>query len=207
LFTASASGGDEESLTSGPFDFLPDWSSDGSKVVFVRGANYGAPRELWVVDVETLEQRRVFDRRLKRDLYSPKWSPDGLHIAFVTLSYQENQKNLWLVRADGSNLRQLPHVTDSGTLAWSPDGGRIAYGSRGDIYVVDVDGGRPRLLDQSGSRPVWSADGTRIAYFDHTTEDRYELTVRASDGGRKYPVEGAPEFHDGGDQFDWATCE
>jgi Tol biopolymer transport system component len=206
LFTATSSGSDVERLTSGPFDFMPDWSHDGSKVVFVRGENYGAPRELWVVDVETLEQERVLDRPLKRDLYSPKWSPDGGRIAFVTLSFKENQKNLWLVSSDGSELRQVPHIEDSGTVGWSPDGDQIAYSSGGDIYVVDVEGGRPRLLDQSGARPVWSTDGTRIAYFDHTTEDNYELTVRDSDGGRKYPVEGAPVFHDGGDQFDWATC-
>jgi WD40-like Beta Propeller Repeat len=40
LFTASSTGGDEQRLTDGPFDSEPDWSPDGSKVVFVR-SHYG----------------------------------------------------------------------------------------------------------------------------------------------------------------------
>jgi dipeptidyl aminopeptidase/acylaminoacyl peptidase len=36
LFTANSTGGDEERLTSGVYDYEPDWSPNGSKVVFVR---------------------------------------------------------------------------------------------------------------------------------------------------------------------------
>ena len=51
--------------------------------------------------------------------------------------------------------------------AISPDGKTVAFSYRGDIWLVDRDGGRARLLTSHAGHersPVWSPDGKEIAY-------------------------------------------
>ena len=51
--------------------------------------------------------------------------------------------------------------------AISPDGKTIAFSYRGDIWLVDRDGGGARLLTSHAGHersPVWSPDGKEIAY-------------------------------------------
>src|SRR5215210_6681576 len=55
----------------------------------------------------------------------------------------------------------------------SPDGSRIVFTRRwtdkindkyeSDVWMMNADGGRQRFIVK-GSQPVWSPDGTRIAY-------------------------------------------
>ena len=54
----------------------------------------------------------------------------------------------------------------------SPQGDKIAFTYKGDIYVVDVDGGLARQITTSTAYdyyPVWSNDGKNIAF----ASDRY----------------------------------
>ena len=211
LFVADADGTDVRRLTSGPYDYAPDWSPDGSEVAFVRyyfGAYTGdEEREVWTVDVETRRERRVVVDDHRRDVTMVRWSPDGARLAYVRAARGEID-NLWIVDADGSGGR-LVRVHAS-TVTWSPDGERIAYagthqGTEG-VFVIDADGDpEPRLLDTKATTPVWSADGDRIAYLDHVERLRWALTLRPSGGGRKTRIAGAPPFVF--DQtLDWATC-
>jgi dipeptidyl aminopeptidase/acylaminoacyl peptidase len=72
----------------------------------------------------------------------------------------------------------------------SPDGARIAY-ARGwvdrmndrhesSIWIMDADGGRNRFL-VDGSSPVWSPDGTRIAYTARGEPEGTQIFVRWMD--------------------------
>lgn len=64
--------------------------------------------------------------------------------------------------------------------------GRIAYAAERDgnvdIYISNPDGSERRLTNHSGDdyRPVWSADGSRIAY--HSLRDTWEIYVMNADG-------------------------
>jgi Tol biopolymer transport system component len=59
-------------------------------------------------------------------------------------------------------------AADDRAPAWSPDGTKIAFVRRGDIFVMDADGSNPTNLTNSQSMdnqgPAWSPDGTRIAF-------------------------------------------
>ena len=48
--------------------------------------------------------------------------------------------------------------------AWSPDAERLAFVTRGDLWVADADGSHRSLLVAAAEQPVWSPNGRRIAF-------------------------------------------
>lgn len=69
--------------------------------------------------------------------------------------------------------------------AISPDGSLIAFTYKGDIFTVPANGGnatRLTTLDSHDSAPVWSPDGSKIA-FASDREGSFDIFVMGSDGG------------------------
>ena len=97
-------------------------------------------------------------------LSPPVWSPDGDTIAYVRdgIAYVRDGRT-WTVSAGGADHRLF---LLSGTMRWSRDGTRIAYGSGNGIWTVNSDGAGPQQLTTSGAAPVWSPDGAKIAYVN-----------------------------------------
>ena len=71
------------------------------------------------------------------------------------------------MNADGSERRKLTGNASLGTLAWSPDGKKIAFvgksGGNSEVYVMNADGGPQQRLAH-GNDPAWSPDGQKIAF-------------------------------------------
>jgi len=77
---------------------------------------------------------------------------------------------IYTVNADGSGLT---HIADGMDPSWSVDGSRIAFSSWSEpwgIYTINADGSDERLLLSSNvaRAPVWSPDGTQIAFYFET---------------------------------------
>jgi dipeptidyl aminopeptidase/acylaminoacyl peptidase len=117
---------------------------------------------------------------LAKRMGAPVLSPDGTRAVFSVTepaySAADQSTDLWIVETDGSALpRRLTSSrgAESG-VAWSPDGGRLAFSARRDgddmaqIYVLDLAGGgeAQRVTSiQTGARaPRWRPDGGAILF-------------------------------------------
>jgi dipeptidyl aminopeptidase/acylaminoacyl peptidase len=147
----------------------PVWSFDGQTLAFVRGGEPnprdlplgGTPPQIWAITLGDTAPHLIGDGS------SPTPAPNGNTIAYVA------RNSIVLVPLDGSGKPQVV-VRDmgrDGSLAWAPDGKRLAFVSNraGHSLVGVYDLGTKSItwLAPSVDRdvgPVWSPDGSRIAF-------------------------------------------
>lgn len=123
---------------------------------------------------------------------SAQFSPDGKKIAYS--SNRTGSFEIWTCDNDGSNEKRLTFLAGYCTYPqWSPDGESIAFSfrkTRWEVYVISVNGGKPKRLESSpanspandgGAR--WSRDGKWI-YFQSDRDPSGQNQVW------KMPVEG-----------------
>jgi Tol biopolymer transport system component len=90
-----------------------------------------------------------------------------------------------------SDPRQPPSARATREAAWSPDGRKILYVSRGrntwDLYVINVDGSGQRMLTSVlSASAAWSPDGRKIAFRGRRKPDASRgLRVINADGSGK----------------------
>ena len=157
------------------------WSPDGARIAVSR---FGpeAPPDIAVINADGTGET-LLAATPRWDL-SPAWSPDGTRIAF--LSQIDVHVALYVVNADGSGLTELADAEQAflsefpSPPAWAPDGSMIAFVGPGepddagprssptsDVWVVRADGSDLRqVTDLPGAvaGPIWSPDGTRLAF-------------------------------------------
>lgn len=172
------------------------WSPDGTRIAFTDYRPDGS-RGLHVMDAEGATPAEVSSSLADAD--SPTWSPDGTKLAFTGFAGTSGYE-IYVVNADGTGLRPLTDEQDNGVdgafmPAWSPEGARIAYSvTRYDedsqtethgISVMDADGSDPIMITSSSDIdevPVWSPDGSTIAFLRKTSSGFPGVFVAGSAG-------------------------
>jgi Tol biopolymer transport system component len=184
----------------GPIAFVSD-----------RDSPVGGPvnDDIYVTD-ETGSQARRVTSHVAVDTF-PAVSPNGKEVAFISTRNDETNPNpgndfeIYVMDIEdddgdgnGNDLRRLTNdsFSDSTSLAWSPNGRKIAFQSArdgdNDIYVIDAEGGEPPINitgipDEPSTRidtqASFSPDGTKIAFFSSRTGggDIYVMNADGTD--------------------------
>ena len=138
----------------------------------------GGDAEIYVMNADGSGIEQLTDNESGDN--SPSWSPNGERIAF--LSDRDNDEDIYdiyVMNADGSHVQQLTDRCNNHFITWSPDGGHIAFESRGDIYVMNADGsgvgqltGRPQ---ESCAEAFLAVHDGEAGYFRRNADGSLEL--------------------------------
>jgi TolB protein len=139
------------------------------------------------------------------DHEDPAWSPDGTKIAFVLIKGSLEQ--IFLMSADGSGAEPLTSQEVRAIHpSWSADSKKVAYctdddlkppkKNDSDIYAIDLGNRLTTKIITGGvnTYPVWSADGSKMAFRRMLGDTNSEVFVANSDGSGAHNVTNNPAF-------------
>jgi TolB protein len=171
----------------GKVNLQPQWSPDDGKLAFTSYMN-GNP-DLYVANLTSGRITRLSARDGVN--IGASWHPSGKELV-ATLSPNGNSD---IYRLEADTGRILSRLTrDRGidvAASYSPDGKKIAFVSErsggAQIYIMNADGSGAKRVSFAGkynTDPVFSPDGTRLAYVSKTNNfDIY--TVKLDGTGLK----------------------
>ena len=182
----------------------PSWSPDGTKILFTRCAPANTPCDLYTMNADGTNQTNL-TASTKTEARAG-WSPDGTKIVFQSNPTAAGLYNLFIMNSDGTNVRQLTNSTNALDInsfaAFSPDGTKIAFVGRrnaatsaddDEIFLINADGSNLIQLTNNNLpnslRPVWSPDGSNLAYYEvptgFSTGEVYTMSSNGSNQMRR----------------------
>ena len=185
--------GPSNELTNGDKDAVPKFSPDGLQVAFLRSED-GGPSQVWAIGADGRNERQL--THLGKGVFDYEWSPDGRSLVLCA-DVDPDSDDLPAVPNAASN--GVPQVTVVQRVRYRYD----TLGWRGDchfhLFVLDLESGEPRQItdgDWDDTTPVWSPDGSQIAFISGRRDDRDFLalseayTVPAAGGEAKLISDG-----------------
>jgi Tol biopolymer transport system component len=172
-------------------DRYPVWSPDGTRIAFV--SDRSGSDEIYVMNANGSNVVNV-SNTADNDV-SPVWSPNSTRLLFRTRP--DGGGDIVVVNADGTSQQNLTNTTESSEFAfsWNPAGTKIVYVSNQDdpingdleVYVMNPDGsGQTRLTNTLNDNflPVWSPDGSKIAFTSYRTGNSEIFSMNADGSGQ-----------------------
>jgi TolB protein len=124
----------------------------GTQIAFVSSRT--GTKEIWGMDYDGANQHTLTS--LKSIALTPRWSPDASRIAFTCFKPMNRvtSAQICMYSVDTGKIISFPQFRGTNTTpSWSPDGSQIVFSSsmagNPELYVTDVNGGRPKRLTNS----------------------------------------------------------
>jgi len=211
-----------------------NWSPDSSKVSYVERDDSGDHGTLYYIDLATgkpavlvsseklnalapaassIKDERQKEAVQRYSVAAYHWAPDSKHLLF------DANGQLWYYSLDTATAVEITSSADGASdPKFSPDGTRLAYLRKHDLYVRDVKRGQEEALTRDGndnllngevdwvyreelysrSNYFWSPDGRSIAFLQMNQKDVpvYPITdwipTHPTVDMQKYPKAGDP---------------
>ena len=180
IYMMNPDGSEQVNLTQHPAsDISAVWSPTGDKILFVSDRQGTRVRDLYLMDPDGSNVRRVFKKKAKGRREGPAWSIDGKQFVYSYTDWDRGEFGLYLGTFGEEDAERLPY---GNAAEWSPDGSEIAYsishqfGARltfMDVRTRELEQPLPDKTLQWQRNPSWSAAGDRLAI----TGNRHLLPV------------------------------
>lgn len=219
FYTIQADGTDLKRITNG---IDPVWSPDGTRIAFVR---WEEPRGVWVISADGTSERRVFAwSETRYPSWSPDGqeilfsrekgnSGGGFALSQELGSFRRggppgggrppsSAVSIWtlgVVNADkGTFWEPLPSSETHMAADWSADGSSVVFVGAHGLMGQSADGRKswPLTTSYRDTTPVWSPDGTQIA-FVHRQHDHWEIWCLDATTGVQARITTTPAMADG----------
>ena len=143
-----------------------------------------------------------------RTYVDPRLSPDGRRLAVVVVS-KESPGDIWICDLNRGSLLRLTFDGGKTRPIWSPDGGRITFGSLSQRSLswiaADGSGTEERLLTEQELPPLpmsWSQDGLWLAYvLNPEATTKSDIWILPLKGERKPRLFLQTPFYDAAARF------
>jgi Tol biopolymer transport system component len=205
LFSVQSDGTGERRLTRVDGDAVhPDWSPDGTRIVFEFDHKHAKPRPYCSIALMNADGTGLTDLAVQRRGCDnqPSFSPDGRRIVFVHYDDVKDVEKIATMDLAGADRHDLPSPWKNGVTDpnMSPDGSTITF-VRGKepeklqaLFAMRADGSGLRRLTPYGWEVAikhdWSPDGTLIALttnadFVRPRSSANIVTIRPDGSGAK----------------------
>ena len=188
VYTARADGSRRRQLTTAGSNVSPNWSRNGSQIVWTRFpsllrpgtsglpiARRGGNSRLMVMNADGTHKRPIYDGAVT----APGWHPERGLIAFTTTD--GDSYDVWTIKPNGQALNELTDYGMGTTTIfsdWAPDGDSFAFlfapalprggGSGIDLYAAPTSSPNASVFLASDVAfqfaPVFTANGSRVIF-------------------------------------------
>jgi Tol biopolymer transport system component len=211
LVTMDPSGSDVRMIAEGRASGLPEpfplgapgWSADGAKLAFVGASGSSEIRfDIYVQAIDGSEGSLCWVPGTRGGM-NPLLSPDGHTVAFTRFKPGGPKRKredpiggtaVWIADLGGGVVRRItprrPETSDVAT-SFSPDGSTLALtrtvrGRAPKAVLLKLSNGQAAVLARRGIEPVYSPDGSRIAFLREAERARRKKGEAEDSGSLNY---------------------
>ena len=170
VYIMNTDGSEQVNLTQHPAEDLNAvWSPTGEKILFVSNRRDLRPRgtrDLYLMDPDGSNVRRVFKKKIEDWRIDPTWSSDGKQFAYESVDFGRLKTTLHIAILGEQDSE---FFVNGSFPAWSPDGAEIACSVGERLALINIrTSAQKRLLPKNVESfqrfPSWSAAGDKLAF-------------------------------------------